>query len=274
MPDLTISNSLCTRCGVCVDICPMRILELPGKELLPRFTGTGADRCIVCGHCEAVCPTGALRMDDPRLDPASYPPQKTLLEAEELDAYLRMRRSIRRFRPDPVPREAIEALLDVVRYAPSGSNRQGVKWLVIHDTTQVRQLTALAVDWFRSQQDGDTLLSRNFNIAGMIRSWQKGNDPICRNAPHLAIAYTDRRHPTVAVDAVIAATHLDILAPAHGVGTCWAGFFQMAAEAWEPLQRALALPEGHHAGYTLLLGYPAVSYRRPPRRNRLAVDWR
>lgn len=274
MPDLTISNSLCTRCGVCVDICPMRILELPGKELLPRFTGTGADRCIACGHCEAVCPTGALRMDDPRLDPASYPPQKTLLEAEELDAYLRMRRSIRRFRPDPVPREAIEALLNVVRYAPSGSNRQGVKWLVIHDTSQVRQLTALAVDWFRSQQDSDTLLSRNFNIAGMIRSWQKGNDPICRNAPHLVIPYTDRQHPTAAVDAIIAAAHLEIAAPAHGIGTCLSGFFQMAAESWEPLQQALDLPEGHRPGYTILLGFPATNFLRPPRRNRLNVTWR
>jgi len=274
MPELIVTDAACTRCGACVSVCPLRIVELPEGNLPPRFTEEGAGRCIICGHCEAVCPTAALAVDDPRLDPAVYSPPTAPFAPAELDAYLRMRRSIRHFRPEPVPRETIAGMLDVVRYAPTGSNSQRVKWLIIHDTAEVRRLTGLVVDWLRSQQEGDTHLSRHFNIAAMIRSWRKGNDPICRNAPHLAIAYTDRRHPTVAVDAVIAATHLDILAPAHGVGTCWAGFFQMAAEAWEPLQQAISLPEGHHAGYTLLLGYPAVSYRRPPRRNRLDVVWR
>ncbi len=274
MPELLIADTLCTRCGACVDICPLRIIELPKNGLCPRFSATGADRCIICGHCEAVCPTGALRVDDPRLDSASYPLPLALLGAEELDAYLRMRRSIRHFRPDPVPREDIEALLDVTRYAPSGSNRQMVKWLVIHDTAQVRQLTELAVDWFRTQQNGDSLLSRNFNIAGMVRSWQKGNDPICRNAPHLVIPYTDRQHPTAQVDAIIAAAHLEIAAPAHGIGTCLSGFFQLAAESWEPLQQALDLPEGHRPGYTILLGFPATNFLRPPKRNRLNVSWR
>ena len=274
MPELTVSDTACTRCGHCATVCPLRIIQLPEGGLPPRFTDDGAGRCIACGHCEAVCPTAALSLDNPRLDPSASPPPGGALAPGDLDAYLRMRRSVRHFRPDPVPRETIEALLDVARYAPTGSNRQGVKWLVIHDTAEVRRLTGLAVDWFRAQQESDSPLSRHFNIPAMIRSWRRGNDPICRNAPHLVIPYTDRQHPTADVDAIIAAAHLDLAAPAHGVGTCWCGFFQMAAEAWEPLQRALELPEGHRPGYTILLGYPAASFRRPPRRNRLHVTWR
>ncbi|CAG0989803.1 Ferredoxin [Geobacteraceae bacterium] len=274
MPDLIVTGTLCTRCGACVATCPLRIIELPEGSLSPRFTDTGAARCIACGHCEAVCPTSALLVDAPRLDPSTYSPPSTPLAAEDLDAYLRMRRSIRHFRPDPVPRETIEGLLNVVRFAPTGSNRQGIKWLVIHDTAEVRRLTGLAVDWLRSQREGGSRLGPHFNVAGMIRSWRKGNDPICRNAPHLVIPYSDRQHPTADVDSIIAAAHLEIVAPAHGVGTCLGGFFQMAAEAWEPLRQALSLPEGHRPGYTILLGYPVTTYRRPPKRNRLDLTWR
>lgn len=274
MPGLTVSDTACTRCGRCTAICPLRIIQLPPGGLPPRYTDDGAGRCIVCGHCEAVCPTAALTVTGSRLKPAAYPPPPAPLAAADLDAYLRMRRSIRHFRPEPVPRENIEALLDVARYAPTGSNRQGVTWLVIHDTAEVRRLTALAVDWFRSQLEGESPLSRHFNIPAMIRSWRHGNDPICRNAPHLVIPCADRQHPTAAVDAIIAAAHLDLAAPAHGIGTCWCGFFQMAAEAWEPLLRELGLPDGYRPGYTMLLGYPAAAFIRPPRRNRLDVIWR
>jgi nitroreductase len=39
----------------------------------------------------------------------------------------------RRFRPDPVPREALVRALDAARYAPSGGNRQGWRVVVVED---------------------------------------------------------------------------------------------------------------------------------------------
>jgi nitroreductase len=39
----------------------------------------------------------------------------------------------RRFRPDPVPREALVRTLDAARYAPSGGNRQGWRVVVVVD---------------------------------------------------------------------------------------------------------------------------------------------
>lgn len=41
-----------------------------------------------------------------------------------VDDAIRSRRSIRRFLPDPVPREAVEEILEVARWAPSGTNTQ------------------------------------------------------------------------------------------------------------------------------------------------------
>jgi len=41
---------------------------------------------------------------------------------DELDAFLRSRRSIRRFKPDPAPAAFIYRILETATYAPSAHN--------------------------------------------------------------------------------------------------------------------------------------------------------
>jgi MinD superfamily P-loop ATPase len=51
-----INLALCTRCGVCVEICPTSAVEM--KESGP-FVARPAD-CDYCTACEAVCAHGAI----------------------------------------------------------------------------------------------------------------------------------------------------------------------------------------------------------------------
>ena len=88
------------------------------------------------------------------------------------------------------------------------------------------------------------------------------------------IAHIPEGNPVASVDALIALTHFDIAAPAFGIGTCWAGFLSMAAAAYEPLQRALALPAGRRYSYSLMFGYPQYKTYGIPRRKPLQVEWR
>jgi nitroreductase len=46
---------------------------------------------------------------------------------------IEQRRSIRRFKPDPIPDEQIMALLDAARLAPSGSNAQPWRFKIVKD---------------------------------------------------------------------------------------------------------------------------------------------
>jgi nitroreductase len=57
---------------------------------------------------------------------------------------LHTQRSIRKFKPDPVPAEAIWQILDAAIRAPSGSNTQPWGWLVVQDPAK-RQAIADAV---------------------------------------------------------------------------------------------------------------------------------
>ena len=52
---------------------------------------------------------------------------------DELLALVKERRSVRHFRPDPIPDEYIEKLIDVARWAPSGFHSQPWEFVVIRD---------------------------------------------------------------------------------------------------------------------------------------------
>lgn len=273
MSELSVNEQTCTLCSLCASICPWRIIALPDGGF-PRYLDKGAERCNLCGHCEAVCPVGAIAVNDPRLDQTVCASGAWDIHPERLGAYLRMRRSIRRYRDEPVARSVIEQLMDIVRFAPTGRNRQDVRWLIIHDTKEVRRLTAMAIDRMRETGAAGSPLAARFNVPGMVRAWEEGRDPLCQHAPHLIIGYAHEDNPVAGTNAIIALAHLEIIAPAFGLGACWGGIFMFAVNSFESLKAVLDLPPGHAPIHCMMLGYPAIRYQRPPKRNPADIVWR
>ena len=60
------------------------------------------------------------------------------------------RRSIRQFKNEPVPRNVIEQILDLARYAPTASNDQNVGYIVITDKRLIEE-TAKDIFGFASR---------------------------------------------------------------------------------------------------------------------------
>ena len=56
---------------------------------------------------------------------------------------IKKRRSIRKFKPDPIPEEKIRLLLESARLAPSGTNTQPWRFVVIKDNDTKKKLQAL-----------------------------------------------------------------------------------------------------------------------------------
>ena len=52
-------------------------------------------------------------------------------------------RSMRRLKPDPVPEELLLRLCEAGNQAPTGSNMQGVRWIIVRDSEQRARLAAL-----------------------------------------------------------------------------------------------------------------------------------
>ncbi len=270
----TVDPEKCKRDGVCVAECPAMIIQLKDKESVPEPVEDLDEFCINCGHCVTVCPHGAL--SHRAMSPDQCPPVKKdwLLDKERVEHFLRARRSIRTYKDKPVDRETIAKLIDIARYAPSGSNLQPVDWLVIHDSDEVHALAGMVVDWMRYMIKEQPEIANPMHLDSVVGSWDAGFDRICRGAPHVIVTHAPKNLPPAQSACTIALTYLDLAAPSFGVGACWAGYFNYAAISWPPMQQALNLPEGNISLGSMMVGYPKYKYHRLPLRNEPPIAWR
>ena len=273
MSKIIVDANKCDKCGICIIECPSSVIS-KDKDGIPEIPEAKKSVCIRCGHCEAVCPKEALTLQfrtgektDSAILDGNIPPEK-------LSAFLKTRRSIRRFKTNPVPKETIDKILEVARYAPTGGNSQGVKWLIIHDTLQVKLMTGICIDWMKELAKADPEAGLKFAATDFIKAYEKGNDLFCRNAPHIAITYSHQLNGSAQTDAVIALTQFELLCKSYGVGTCWAGFFAMAMKQWRPLIEELKLPEDHVPNFAMLFGFADSEYFLIPRRKPVNVTYR
>jgi hypothetical protein len=114
----------------------------------------------------------------------------------------------------------------------------------------------------RGEVRAKTPLSRTLSLAGAVRAVDKGRDVVTRGAPHVVFAHVPAQGVTPKTDAVIAASWFEIVAHAHGVGTCFAGYLMFALERRPALARVLGIPEGRVVPAALLAGGPKYRYRR------------
>jgi len=270
---LTVDEKKCTCHGMCVKDCPMGILRLSSKSGLPVLRAGAAGNCIRCGHCVAICPTGALSLANAPLadclpiDPANGP------DSEQVGQLLRGRRAIRQYQNTPVPKKMLEQIIDTSRWAPSAKNINPLEWLVVDSAKGMEQLKWLVIDCMKEMLENTSNQRLEKLLGPIISEAQKGTDYVFWDAPALLIVYARRKIKTAPADAIIALTGCELMARALGLGCCWAGYFQMAAETYQPLQKVLNLPEDNTVLGGLITGYPAVIYQRSPPRPQAKVRW-
>ena len=258
---LSFDLNKCERHGECVAVCGSYVLEKDAQGF-PQKAANHDTGCIACGQCVAICSTKAITLADLPAEPDFA--GKMSISPQQLRELYQRRRSVRHWADKPVDRETLTQLLDAVRWSPTGLNRQGVKWLVINSKAEVHRLAELMIAHFRRA-------GGNFPT---VTAWDNGVDRILRDAPALLIAYGVDGPNSPATDCTIALTHADIAAGVFGLGTCWAGYFQMIAESNEKVRDAIGLPPGHKMYGALMIGYPKYHERRAPGREPLAVTWR
>lgn len=150
---------------------------------------------------------------------------------EAVMVLLKGRRSIRRYRPDPVPDEMVEQLLEAGRWAPSASNRQPWAFVVVRDAG-VRQAIAQ-------------------HAAYHFIRWAHVEE-----APLLIVLCGDARHPIyrqfLHEDIGLAGSQIMLQAKALGLGTCWIGGLDRKAIAG-----ILKVPDHMEIVGLLTVGFPA-----------------
>ncbi|MBU2600717.1 MAG: nitroreductase family protein [Actinobacteria bacterium] len=262
MSHIVIDHELCARDGICIAECPARIIQ-EDVDGYPVLAPEDVPNCISCGHCLAVCPHAALTLEG--VAPGDCLPMDAgpALSPEAVAGLATGRRSVRRYREEPVPHVTIEKLIDLARWAPTARNMQPVHWTVLDSREKTRTAAGLVADWFREVGVYPEL----------VAAWDEGEDRILRGAPHLIVAHASTRGFRPAADCVIALSTLELAAHGMGLGACWAGYFMAAADAHDPVRELLGLPDGHQVYGALMLGLPRYRYRRVPPREAARVTW-
>jgi nitroreductase len=151
------------------------------------------------------------------------------------------RLSVRSYKPDPVPEEVLNRVLEAGRLAPSAKNLQPWKFIVVTDPA-IRQALVPACKGQGSVGQAPVVIC---GCAIEAQVW-KGMG-----------GYWSAE----AVDLTIAIEHMILAAAAEGLGTCWIGAF-IEAE----VRKVLAIPEGVKPIALTPLGYPAVDSKPRPRK--------
>ncbi|MCG8635374.1 MAG: nitroreductase family protein [Desulfobacterales bacterium] len=260
----TIDQNKCDRDGICALDCPAHIIKMTDGGPAPV---KGAEEfCINCGHCVAVCPKGAFSLDTMTPDDCMPVDRKPALDAGQTEYFLRSRRSIRQYKDKGVPGDLLKEVLSLAACAPTGSNRQPVRWLVVDQKDYVEAIAGHVIDWMRYVIENHPEVAVTFNMKALVSQWDRGVDRITRDAPALVFAYADKSIGSAAADCHTALAYLELAAPGFGLGSCWAGYVNFAAAQWPPLSKMLGIP-GDCAGHgAVMVGYPKLRYARAPRR--------
>jgi nitroreductase/NAD-dependent dihydropyrimidine dehydrogenase PreA subunit len=272
---LVVDESKCKKDGICVRECPNHIIFLKEGSGYPDIAPSSESVCIRCGHCVAVCPHEALSHAEISLhDCPAIEKDLTINEAQALQ-FLRSRRSIRLYKDKAVDPETIRRLIEAARYAPTAVNAQLVEWIVITDRAIIGQAAAMTADFFRQGLKENPQLTVVFpSLPMIVKAWDEGLDSILRNAPAVIVALAPVEAMNGMVDLTLALSYLDLIAPAMGLGTCWAGLLHRGILALPPLKEMLGIPDSHPHHYPMMLGYPAAQYYRLPSRKPPKITFR
>ncbi len=173
------------------------------------------------------------------------------------------RRSIRSYKPDPVPRNVLERIMETVTYAPSSRGRQPWHFSVVTDVKLLQQISD--VNREIALASGDEALKANAEKPGFSNFY---------HAPAVIfISAPEAKHALA--DCANAAVYASLAATALGLGSCYIASFLPAFESehGEALRAALQLPEGHMPLYAVAVGYTLGAEPKAAPREQGKVSW-
>jgi nitroreductase len=147
---------------------------------------------------------------------------------------VRVRRSIRKYRPEAIADEKLQMIIEAARLAPSGGNRQPWRFILVQGTNRKKTLAQVAND-------------QMFLADAAVIVVATGD-------PEVSAKWHEK-------DTMIALEHMALAATALGYGTCWIGAFDEDA-----VKRLLKIPEKMKVVALMPIGVPDERPAAKPRK--------
>jgi nitroreductase len=190
---------------------------------------------------------------------------------------IRKRRSIRKFKPDPIPEGKIRLLLESARLAPSGTNTQPWRFIVVKDNDTKKRLQEAAHNQ-RHVKSAPVIIVCCADLKAFKEFPERVDELIESGAlpertREVFIPYLSKGMDTVTKDVLmvaaaanvaIAVEHIVLQAVEIGLGTCWVRWFED-----DKVKEILDIPEHVEVMALLPVGVPD---KEPSQRPRLSLD--
>ncbi len=198
----------------------------------------------------------------------------------EFDQVVNARRSIRKFKSDPIQDDTIQAILKAGRRAPSVANIQSTRYVIIKSLEMKSKLNEYTLPFVKEApvviaccadtkawtDMGERLLqltdSGAFN--GIYEETRQRMDHYEQNGKMERVMNAQIANYYLWQHAAIAIDHMSLKAVDLGLGSCWIGFIDRGK-----VKELLELDDNYEVVAFLLIGY---ADQNPPLRPRLAVD--
>jgi ferredoxin len=274
-----IDYKTCTDCGLCAQVCGARIIrEADGRYEIHSYEDWG---CFRCGNCMAVCPSGSITAEGLSYDIFEPLPKKAV-DFDPFYASLLSRRSVRNYKKVPVPKEVIQSVIRAAATAPMGVPPTDVEVLVMDRRTDIEELLVeVRKDYrgflfimgnpvtrgtMRLVQGGPMYHALRSHVVPAARhaleEAEKDREYLTYEAPALMIFHGDKYKVAIDQDCTIAASYASIAAHTLGLGTCFSGLIPPIVERSAALRKKLDIPHDNQVCACLMLGYPAVKFKR------------
>lgn len=174
-------------------------------------------------------------------------------------------RAMRRLKSDPVPEETLIRLIDAANQAPSGSNRQGARWIIVRNAEQkarLAELNRVAVEAYVGPASGRPEALPHQSAEKRRRML----NAVLWQAEHLA------ELPAIVIACYQFDAPVDALAAARATGSVWPGVQNLLLVARElglgaapttlglsnraAAKEVLGLPDTMEAFCLIPVGYP------------------
>ena len=142
---------------------------------------------------------------------------------------IRKRQSVRSYQDKEIPEEVLQQVLEAGRLAPSASNKQCWKFIVVEDEDLRKKLIPAC---------------KNQKFIGEAPVVIAG----CATNPDYVMICGEHSY---SIDLAIALDHISLEAASLGLGTCWIGAFYQ-----DQVKEILGVPEDVRVVSLIPLGYP------------------
>ena len=269
-----VDKEKCIACKQCINDCPVNDIILKDNKAHVKN-----ESCIKCGHCVAICPTKAVSTNDYDMDDViEYNKESFTVDADNLLNFIKFRRSIRNFKSKKIEKEKIEKIIEAGRFTQTSTNSQDVSYTIVID--KLDKLKDLAFESLNKKGEyilnhltPETEYLKRYATLGtyfykLYKEDPIKNDKLFFNAPAVIIVASNNE-----LNGALAASKMDLMVDALGLGTFYSGFLQIATNDNNEILDFLHISDNKKIVACMVVGYPNVKYKRTVPRKAADIKW-